>query len=339
MKNIIKVALITLFAMMGYFSYGQRTGRQVMTLRCNLSQNGSGGSGPTAYWQLTGNANDQGGTFTVDNIQEGDYVLFNDSGVNFILPIDTIISATEPSFTVRVLRNGITQISSVPTTNSAAITRGSPNYDLVGYTAGITDADQQLNFEDFLYTVDSLIANNVQLTTVSTDATLDGSISNDTLYLNTVLSGIQDTTYVVSISGGNAGSYLTVTAETTGVTASYSTGVYTITFPANVDVKSVHLIIVSADVQSGSDGAVTDWVRVVFEGTKGNTNMTNIRVPHVQKINYPTSNPLSVTNAGSMDFDNNPLVAPVGNGSNSITIRVSGLSIGGQGYGLTFSDF
>jgi hypothetical protein len=78
-------------------------------------------------------------------------------------------------------------------------------------------------------------------------------------------------------------------------------------------------------------------VLVTFTNTGGNTGIPDIRVPAVQKVAIPTSGALSTTNAATFDFDNNPAVAVVGVGSNSITLRISALAIGAQGYHLKFS--
>lgn len=144
----------------------------------------------------------------------------------------------------------------------------------------------------------------------------------------------------VTITGGNAGSALNVSATATGSTASYSTGVYTITIPVNESLIAAHLLIVSADVQTAGDGGgFTNWVQVKFVNTHGNTSVSNIRVPQVQKLSIPTSGALAEANSASVDNDNNPLVSVVDVSGNDVTIRVSGLSIGAQGFLLSFTGF
>lgn len=147
-----------------------------------------------------------------------------------------------------------------------------------------------------------------------------------------------DTCYAVSISGGNTGSHLWVCANGTGVTASWSSNVLTIASTTNVKVKSADWRLVAADISSSADaGGVSNWVQVKFTNTRGNTGLTDLRIPAVQKVAIPGSGALSVTNAASIDIDNNPANSVVGVASNSVTIRAGGLVAAGQGYYLKFT--
>ncbi len=144
----------------------------------------------------------------------------------------------------------------------------------------------------------------------------------------------------VSITGGNAGSFLRVTASATGTTCSFSSGAYTVTIPAGAYLFAAQLVCVTADIQTAGDGGgFTDWITVRFVNTDGNNGITTLRVPQVQKVSIPTANPLSASNSASIDTDNNPFLSVIGATGNSITIRMSGSNIGAQAYLLAFSGF
>jgi hypothetical protein len=148
------------------------------------------------------------------------------------------------------------------------------------------------------------------------------------------------TSYNVAISGGSAGAALRVTATAAGVTCTYSANNFTITIPAGVTLMSAHLIVTTADIQAAADaGGFTDWVTATFVNTDGNTGVTTLRVPQVQKGSIPTNNPLAANNGMSIDTDNNPALTCIGASSNDVVIRASGMSVGAQGYLLSFSGF
>lgn len=145
--------------------------------------------------------------------------------------------------------------------------------------------------------------------------------------------------YTVTIASGNSGSGLVVVATGSGVTASFASNKLTVTIPGSVTLLSADWRLVSADVQASADaGGVTNWVQVEFQGTGGNTGISDLRVPIVQKTSIPTSGALSVTNAASLDIDNNPAATVVGVGSTNITLRVGGIASGSQGYHLKFTN-
>lgn len=147
------------------------------------------------------------------------------------------------------------------------------------------------------------------------------------------------TEYNVTVSGANAGSNLRIKATGTGVTASYASNKITVVIPSGTKVFSADWRLVAADVQAAADGAgTTNWVLAEFQGTDGNTSVSDLRIPNIQKTSIPTSGALSVTNAASVDIDNSPAVTVVGAASGNIIIRVGGLSVGGQGYHLKFTE-
>lgn len=148
-----------------------------------------------------------------------------------------------------------------------------------------------------------------------------------------------DTCYAVPISGGNPGSTLYVCANGPGVTAAITNNELYINSTPTVKVRNADWTLVAADVTAAADaGGATNWVRVRFQKTKGNTGYDDIRIPVVQKTSFPSTGALGIGNAGSIDIDNNPSVSVVGVGGGSIVLRVSGLVPGGNGYHLKFGS-
>lgn len=141
------------------------------------------------------------------------------------------------------------------------------------------------------------------------------------------------------VASGTANTNLRVVASGAGVTSSFSSNKFTINIPVGVRIFSADLLLGSADIQSAADaGGTTNWIQVKFDGTGGNTSISDMRIPAVQKMSIPTTGALGTNNAGTLDIDNNPQVAAVEISLSSVTIRVGGLSIGAQGYHLKFSN-
>lgn len=164
---------------------------------------------------------------------------------------------------------------------------------------------------------------------------LDGNIWE----VSTAGGGSTVSEYSVTVSGANSGSNLRIKATGTGVTASYASNKLTVIIPSGTQVMSADWRLVAADVQASADAAgTTNWVLVEFQGTGGNTGVDDLRVPNIQKTSIPTSSALSITNAATLDIDNTPAISVVGASSNDIIIRVGGLSVGGQGYHLKFTE-
>lgn len=143
----------------------------------------------------------------------------------------------------------------------------------------------------------------------------------------------------IDITGAPEAS-LNITSTGSGVTAVFEAGTFEVTIPIGETIISAHLLVKQNNVQFAADaGGFTQWVKVKFKGTFGNSSVSDIRVPIIQKLNIPSSNPLSENNAAAVDNDNNPFVSVVECDMYSIGIRVSGLNIGGQGYLLSFTGF
>lgn len=152
--------------------------------------------------------------------------------------------------------------------------------------------------------------------------------------------GISD--YAATCTGCNAGSALRVRATGSGVTVTYSSNNFTVNIPAGVLLLDAHFIVTTSDIQASADGGgFTDWVTFTFNttGGDGNTGVTTLRTPQVQKVSIPSSSALAANNGASIDQDNNPACMVIGAASNDLTIRLSGMSVGAQGYGVDFSGF
>lgn len=133
MKNI----LFILFSILSLSVFGQVQDTAFLTGKVQMSQSGAG----SGYWQVSGTFTDESGLFDSGSIQVGDILFFSDAGIGYHLPITNIVSATPPSFVVRVSNVGITNIISVPT-GSGVIYRPS-SADFLNYTSGISNPDQQ----------------------------------------------------------------------------------------------------------------------------------------------------------------------------------------------------
>lgn len=144
----------------------------------------------------------------------------------------------------------------------------------------------------------------------------------------------------VSITSGNAGASLRITATATGTTCSFASNTFTITIPAGETLISAHLVVTTADIQQSADGGGFDkWVKIVFVNTPDNNGLSTIRVPISQKCALPDAGAISVSNGAQIDADGNPPFMCVGVSSNSVSMRISGLVSGGQGYLLSFTGF
>ncbi len=127
---------------------------RIFTGKCAISQTGAG----TGYWQVgITNFNDPGGQFDTTEIEVGDYVFFSDSGVVYQLPITLVSSASGSNATVRVDNTGVVDISSVPTTSSAFVSRRSTNFDLYPWVANLAGNENQLHTEHLMYLIDEAL--------------------------------------------------------------------------------------------------------------------------------------------------------------------------------------
>jgi hypothetical protein len=137
----------------------------------------------------------------------------------------------------------------------------------------------------------------------------------------------------------SASALVRVESTSTEVLSSFASNTLTVTKPAGAKINSLSWRILPADVQATTDGTVTNWVRIVLTGTTGNTGITDLNLPIVQKVALPAAGALSLSNAGTYDVDNAPLVDVVGATAGTLTLRVSGLSaVPAQGIQLLLSN-
>lgn len=145
-------------------------------------------------------------------------------------------------------------------------------------------------------------------------------------------------TAAVSIGEYDALENVRVLASGLNVIGTYDgAGTTTITIPSIVKVFRARLYVDPARIQAGPDaGGATNWICVKFDNTLNqNTSVTDMCVPNVQKCFYASGAP-SKSNAYTIDIDNNPNVAVVDVGSNSITLRIWNL-VAPNGAQLTFT--
>ena len=153
--------------------------------------------------------------------------------------------------------------------------------------------------------------------------TVLGTISN-------VLQIVEETPFITY----SAGLGVTVTASKAGVVASFASNTTTITIPAGVVLYSCYMQVADnagRNVGADADGAV-NWYLIKIAGTVGyNTSVNNIKIPVVTVVNFEPSGP-SITNPLIIDAYGNTDVGAVAVGSNSVTMRISGMNTpnGGQ---------
>lgn len=465
MKNLLLIIL----SILSLSVFGQVQDSSFLTGKAQFSQSGAG----AGYWQVSGTFTDESGLYDAGFIQVGDVLFFSDAGVGYHLPITQVVSATPPSFVIRVNNSGITNIISVPTTSGVIYRPSTGEY--LSFASGISNPDQQTYQSYLTKKLDAIATGSVNTIYNSSDSlqnenhlvkmAADGSqtfgighwpsfpdrdydftteygllinrgygeitLANKGNYIslygskasiasartspdsydisvldlnrfshsatirvgrssspnnfnsinidtsnisfidrvssvdysykfplpsvsrpsttpNTVnvlkwtagtpTFGEITNDYEVTITGGNTGSKLYVRSDVTGVTASFASNQLTITIPGNGKIHSADWRLVASDVQASADGGgVTNWVKVRFVNTSHNTSIDDMRCPDVQKVAIPTSGALSETNAATYDIDSNPAPSVIAVGGNAITLRIGGLSVGGQGYNLKFS--
>ncbi len=360
--------LVLILSLLSLSVFGQVQDTSFLVGKVQASQSGAG----SGYWQVSGTFTDESGLYDSGGIQVGDVLFFSDAGIGYHLPITVIVSATPPSFVVRVSNVGITNIISVPT-GSGVIYRPSAQ-EFLTFAAGISNPDQQtyqgylakkldaLGLSENIYTTDGTLTAdrllnggftlNLDPTTVRFYSKYTFSDTNPASATGVVnvhkwtgdgegaiaSFGAITNDYEVTITGGNTDSKLYIRSDVTGVTASFASNQLTITIPGNGKIHSADWRLVSGDVQASADGGgVTNWVKVRFVNTSHNTSIADMRCPDVQKVAIPASGILSETNAATYDIDSNPAPSVIAVGGNAITLRIGGLSIGGQGFNLKFS--
>lgn len=288
-----KLIFILTLILLPLISFSQRVGKSFLVGKVTATQTGSG----AGYWQVAGIFTDESGRYESPDINVSDNLVFTDNGKLFVLPITLVVSASHPSYTIRVGNTGITDIVAVPTTTSAAIVRGTANHTLLSYSAGIVDADQQLILQDVLYSIDSLLnasdasfdSNRNILRVPTVGANIGGSTISD--FLNyfyftppTITCNLSPTTTVYEV--GTSTSIIISGATTNAGAATLSAGHLTQTAPSADTLKSFTSATSYADTitftpQQGGSGqfntlaysfrATQAWVKGAESGTATST--------------------------------------------------------------------
>ena len=131
MKNILFVIL----SILSLSVFGQVQDTALLAGKAQFSQSGAG----SGYWQVSGTFTDESGLNDAGGILAGDVLFFSDAGIGYFPPITQVVSATPPSFTIRVSNVGITNIVSVPTTSGVIYRPSTGEY--LTFTAGISNPD------------------------------------------------------------------------------------------------------------------------------------------------------------------------------------------------------
>ena len=142
-----------------------------------------------------------------------------------------------------------------------------------------------------------------------------------------------------TISQYSAGANVLVTATNTGITATKSSGAWTITVPSGVIPLEVSIDVASTDVNvTGDASGATNWVTVNFSGSgiaSGATTGT-FRFPVLQTFLVPSTGSIATTNAITMS---STAIAVVGVAANSVTFRKANMVTTGEHTILTFTGF
>lgn len=184
-----------------------------------------------------------------------------------------------------------------------------------------------------LITLSGVAANAVDLGMFSGTIIPDASTIKGALQaLETALSSLGG----ITLYEYSAGTNVRVQATAIGITSTWTAGEFVITIPPGCTLLSCHIVMTDGSkVNTGNDGSgSTNWIRIKIVGTVGyNTSVGTMKIPVIQKAFHALGNP-SLTNAYTVDIDNNPSVSVTDVSSNSITLRIINLSIPN---GATFS--
>jgi hypothetical protein len=101
------------------------------------------------------NFTDEGGLYDGTNVTVGDLLFISDGGYGFYLPIDSIISSGVSTVIIRVVNTSLS-LGAIPT-GVGYITKASENFQFQPFVSGISDANQQISNEDFIFRLDSIL--------------------------------------------------------------------------------------------------------------------------------------------------------------------------------------
>ena len=228
-----KILLLMLLIFSINLTYAQVEDIPLFSGKVFMSQTGSG----AGYWEVSGTFQDQSGYFDASNIQVGQIVFFTDAGIGYHLPITSIVSVTDPSFTVRVNNTGILTILSVPT--GEGVIYATTTNNLVPFVSGITDPNQQ-----------TLLQYNMENVQEALDTKLSNTLPDGTVFV------------------GNS-SNIATSRTLSGDLSITNTGVVTVDKVDNTQIVATGAT--SGDVLKWNGSA---WVPSVDAGGSGSTNLT-----------------------------------------------------------------
>jgi len=141
-----------------------------------------------------------------------------------------------------------------------------------------------------------------------------------------------------TISQYSAGANVLVTASNTGITASKTSGAWTITVPTGVTILEASVDVAAGDIQATDSGGATKLVTVTFTGAGITSGATtgSFKFPVLQTYLVPLTGSIAANNAIVMSSTN---VSVVGVAANSFTMRKANMVDTGEHTILTFTGF
>lgn len=250
-----------------------------------MSQTGSG----AGYWEITGTFQDQSGLYDASSIAVGQIVFFTDAGIGYHLPITTIVSATDPSFTVRINNTGIVTILSVPT--GEGVIYETTNNNLVPFVSGITDPNQQTLLQYNLEKVNDALNIEQEMILSGTNIQLSDNAGIPGNAGNIGLSGVRGIT--VTNNAGNIN--IALPTATTGQVLKYNgtNWIPDTDITGNTDLAIANRINTTLDITSSTGADITvPQATTTLSGLMSGTDKTKLDSDTDQS---PTNEVLTIT--------------------------------------------
>lgn len=270
-----------------------------------------------------------GGAVTSVNTQTGAVVLTkSDIG---LANVNNTSDANKPVSTAQAAAIGLKQDTLVSGTNIKTVggfdITGSGNIAFPSTTNALTSSGETL-----LSTVNGTASSLIPLSgTIVKNLGFD---SSGALVKQTASGGGGS-----AISQYSAGANVLVTATNTGITATKSSGAWTITVPTGVIPLEVSVDVASTDVNiSGDSSGATNWITVTFTGAGISSGATTgtYRFPALQTFLVPSSGAIAATNPIVMS---STAIAVIGATTGSFTFRKANMVVTGEHTILTFTGF
>lgn len=286
-----------------------------------MSQTGAG----AGYWEVSGTFEDQSGYYDAASIQVGDIVFFTDAGVGYHLPITVLVSATPPSFTVRINNTGIIGVAGVPT--GEGVIYETSTSSLVPFVSGITDPNQQTllqyGMEKIQAALDTKLSNILPNGTVfignGSNVATSRTLSGDLTTTNTGVVTVDkiDNTQVLATGASNGQTLTWSTTNSRWEPSTPSSGVTDLTISGTTSPLTLNS-------STGTDITITSGTGISLMGTSGNVTINNTGVI--------TETDGSITNEGSLTVNagtgTTSVISSNTSGSTDVTITAgTGMSI------------